>query len=93
MVDPLRPDGRASNEWAARALRRLWFARALSATGDALTLVAVMVRVTGAHAGGTVLALLLLAEMAPNFASPLVGVLSDRLDRRRFSSPASSPKG
>ncbi len=67
------------------AFARLWAAGAISLFGDWLTLVAVSV-VSAAQDGGPVaLALVLAAHSMPGaLASPLAGLLVDRLPRRRL---------
>lgn len=66
-----------------RRFRRLWLARVVSFLGDAMGLVALILYV--AADGGTAVALLLLAgDFTPTLLSPLLGVVADRLDRRRL---------
>lgn len=66
------------------AFRALWTARAVSFTGDSLSLVALMLYV--AETTGQALAvsvLLLVGDFAPSLLSPFTGVLSDRFDLKR----------
>ncbi|WP_228565104.1 MFS transporter [Myxococcus sp. AB036A] len=66
------------------AFRALWGARVLSFTGDALSLVALMLYV--AEQTGQALAvslLLLVGDFAPALLGPLTGAISDRFDLKR----------
>lgn len=79
-------DGNSSGSGlrANAAFCRLWTARSISAFGDSLGLVALIVFV--ADSGGeaiTVAALLLVGAFIPSLLGPFSGALSDRWDRRR----------
>ncbi|GHG65557.1 MFS transporter [Comamonas sp. JC664] len=66
------------------AFRSLWAARAISFTGDSLSLVALMLYV--AQLTGQALAvslLLLVGDFAPALLGPLTGAISDRFDLKR----------
>jgi MFS family permease len=66
------------------AFRRLWTARSISAFGDSLGLVALIVHVADtAGEAFAVAALLLVGEFVPSLLGPFTGALSDRFDRRR----------
>jgi len=65
--------------------RRLWLARVVSFLGDAMGLVALILYVAEEVDTGTAVALLLLAgDFTPTLLSPLIGVVADRLERRRL---------
>lgn len=65
-------------------LCRLGTARAVSAAGDALSLVALMLHVAGTTGQAVaVAALLLVGDVAPALLGPLTGTVGDRFDRRR----------
>ncbi|MGH3757794.1 MFS transporter, partial [Actinophytocola sp.] len=69
---------------ANRAFRALALARVVSLTGDALSLVALMVYTASTAGEALAVALLLLVgDFAPSLLSPLAGALSDRFDLRR----------
>ncbi|HEY5878577.1 MAG TPA: MFS transporter [Nakamurella sp.] len=67
------------------AFRRLWAARTISAFGDSLGLVALIVFLAQNDVGVAfaVAGLLLVGEFIPSLLGPLAGALSDRFDRRR----------
>src|SRR2546429_7407399 len=66
------------------AVRALSIARAVSYIGDAVSLVALMLYVSETAGRAVAVALLLLVgDVAPALLSPLTGVISDRVDRRR----------
>lgn len=68
-----------------RRFRRLWLARVVSFLGDAMGLVALILYVAEEVGSGTAVALLLLAgDFTPTLLSPLIGVVADRLERRRL---------
>jgi MFS family permease len=68
-----------------RRFRTLWLARVVSFLGDAMGLVALILYVAEEVGGGTAVALLLLAgDFTPTLLSPLIGVVVDRLERRRL---------
>lgn len=67
-----------------RAFAALALARVVSLTGDALSLVALMLYTADTAGQALAVALLLLAgDFAPSLLSPLAGALSDRFDLRR----------
>jgi MFS family permease len=67
------------------AFARLWIAGVISLVGDWLTLVAVSVLAAGLGEAPLALAGVLAAHALPGaIASPLAGVLADRLDRRQL---------
>ena len=67
------------------AFRRLWTARTISAFGDSLGLVALIVFLSANDVGAAfaVAGLLLVGEFFPSLLGPFAGGLSDRFDRRR----------
>lgn len=66
-----------------RDFRRLWLARTISFVGDSLGLIALLLYTANATGDAFAVALLLVAgDLVPSMASPLTGVLSDRVDRR-----------
>ena len=67
------------------AFRRLWTARSISAFGDSLGLVALIVFLSANDVGAAfaVAGLLLVGEFFPSLLGPFAGGLSDRFDRRR----------
>jgi MFS family permease len=68
-----------------RRFRMLWLARVVSFLGDAMGLVALILYVAEKVGSGSAVALLLLAgDFTPTLLSPLVGVVADRLERRRL---------
>lgn len=88
--------GEASNEagegraGALRLLRRngafrsLWFARTISFLGDATRMVALLLYTASSTGQALAVALLLLVDdFVPALMSPLIGVISDRFDRKR----------
>ncbi len=65
---------------------RLWLAQVVSATGDWIGLVAIIALAerVGGDSGGAAISLVMAARLVPGFfLGPLVGVLVDRLDRKR----------
>lgn len=67
-----------------RPFGALALARVVSLTGDALSLVALMLHVAGSAGQALAVALLLLVgDFAPALLSPLAGALADRFDLRR----------
>lgn len=63
----------------------LWLARVVSFLGDAMGLVALILYVAEEVDSGTAVGLLLLAgDFTPTLLSPLIGVIADRLERRRL---------
>jgi len=68
-----------------RRFRRLWLARVVSFLGDAMGLVALILYIAEETDSGTAVALLLLAgDFTPTLLSPFIGVIADRLERRRL---------
>jgi MFS family permease len=68
-----------------RRFRSLWLARVVSFLGDAMGGVALILYVAQGVGGGTAVGLLLLAgDFTPTVLSPFVGVIADRLERRRL---------
>ena len=68
-----------------RRFRRLWLARVVSALGDAVGLVAFILYVAEEMDSATAVALLLVAgDFIPTLLSPFIGVVADRLERRRL---------
>ncbi|HEY7815804.1 MAG TPA: MFS transporter [Nakamurella sp.] len=67
------------------AFRRLWSARTISAFGDSLGLVALIVFLAQNDVGDAfaVAGLLLVGEFIPSLLGPFAGALSDRFDRLR----------
>ncbi len=64
---------------------RLWAGQSISFIGDAVTLVALVVFVADLTGSAASVGGILVARLLPTLASPLVGVLADRLrDRRRL---------
>ena len=67
-----------------RAFGALAAARIVSLTGDALSLVALMLLVAGRAGDALAVALLLLVgDFAPSLLGPVTGAISDRFDLRR----------
>jgi MFS family permease len=65
--------------------RILFLARSVSAAGDALGMVALMLHlVTSTGTALAVAALLLAGDFVPSLAAPIAGALADRFDRRRL---------
>ena len=88
MPDTGVPKG-AGSQGVASLLRanpvfgRLWTARLLSFAGDSVGLIALMLYTAERFGTGLAVALLLIAgDFVPGLLSPVVGVVSDRLDRR-----------
>lgn len=76
--------GNASLAGNAR-FRRLFLGQSISFIGDAITLVALVVLVADLTGSAASVGGVLVARLIPTLASPLVGVLADRLrDRRRL---------
>jgi MFS family permease len=82
---PPRHSQRGGGSFGAHGpLRALWLARLLSALGNSLGTVALLLlTATTTGNGFAVAALLIVSDFAPNSISPLTGALSDRLDRRQ----------
>ncbi len=82
MGDDTRPGGALRTNVA---FRKLWAARTISAFGDSLGLVALIVFLADNQLGAAfaVAGLLLVGEFVPSLLGPFAGALSDRFDRRR----------
>ena len=66
------------------AFRRLWVARVISLLGDSLGLVALIILFANEGGDGTAVGLLLVAaDGTATLVSPLLGVLVDRVERRK----------
>ncbi len=61
---------------------RLWVGQGISFLGDAISMVALVVLVVDLTGNASAVGGLLVAQLLPTLASPLIGVLADRLDRR-----------
>ena len=61
---------------------RLWVGQGISFVGDALSMVALVVLVVQITGSASAVGGALVARLLPTLASPLAGVLADRLDRR-----------
>lgn len=61
---------------------KLWVGQAFSFVGDAVSMVALVVLVVEISGSAPAVGGVLLARLVPTLASPFVGVLADRLDRR-----------
>ena len=61
---------------------RLWVGQGISFVGDAVSLVALVVLIVEITGSATAVGGALVARLLPTLASPLAGVLADRLDRR-----------
>jgi len=62
--------------------RRLWIGQGLSFVGDFVSTVALVLLVVDVSGSASAVGGVLVARLLPTLASPLVGVLADRLDRR-----------
>ncbi|MDP8900510.1 MAG: MFS transporter [Actinomycetota bacterium] len=62
--------------------RRLWIGQGLSFVGDAVSMVALVLLVVEVSGNASAVGGVLVARLLPTLASPFVGVLADRLDRR-----------
>ncbi len=62
--------------------RRLWIGQGVSFVGDAISTVALVVLIVEIAGSATAVGGALVARLLPTLASPLAGVLADRLDRR-----------
>ncbi len=65
-----------------RRFVRLWIGQAASFVGDAVSMVAVVVLIVQTTGSASAVGGALVARLLPTLASPLFGVLADRLDRR-----------
>src|SRR3712207_6755474 len=61
---------------------RLWVGQGISFAGDAISMVALVVLVVQITGSASAVGGALVARLLPTLASPLAGVLADRLDRR-----------
>lgn len=61
---------------------KLWMGQGISFVGDAISMVALVILVARISGSATAVGGVLLAQLLPTLASPLAGVLADRLDRR-----------
>lgn len=61
---------------------KLWAGQGISFVGDAVSMVALVILVFQITGSASAVGGLLFARLLPTLASPLVGVLADRLDRR-----------
>ena len=84
--DAPRPEGFVTRVFGSTLFARLWSAQVVSSLGDWLGLIAITaiaVRVGGGN-GSTAVGLVLSARVVPGlFLGQIVGVLADRLDRKR----------
>ena len=70
---------------AIPAFRRLWLAQLGSQLGEAIALVAMPLLVYGLTGSAELLSLIFILQLLPRVAlAPIVGMLADRLDRRRI---------
>jgi MFS family permease len=85
-VPGVRSEGWATRMFGSRAYFRLWCAQVVSSLGDWIGLIAVTsiaARVGGGNAG-TAVGLVLSARVVPGlFLGPMMGVIADRLNRKR----------
>ena len=65
-----------------RRFVRLWIGQAASFVGDAVSMVALVVLIVQTTGSASAVGGALVARLLPTLASPLFGVLADRLDRR-----------
>src|SRR5215213_3271510 len=74
----------STNDSLLRNVRflRLWIGQGTSFVGDAVSMVALVVLVVEITGSATAVGGALVARLVPTLASPLAGVLADRLDRR-----------
>ena len=61
---------------------RLWVGQGISFVGDYVSMVALVILVVEISGSATAVGGVLVARLLPTLASPLIGVLADRLDRR-----------
>src|ERR671920_1476390 len=61
---------------------RLWVGQGISFVGDYVSIVALVILVVEISGSATAVGGVLVARLLPTLASPLFGVLADRLDRR-----------
>jgi MFS family permease len=65
-----------------RHFMRLWVGQGISFVGDAVSMIALVVLVVQITGSASAVGGALVARLLPTLASPLAGVLADRLDRR-----------
>lgn len=61
---------------------KLWVGQGFSFVGDAISMIAMIILVVDLTGSASAVGGVLVARLAPTFAGPFVGVLTDRLDRR-----------
>src|SRR3712207_3906584 len=61
---------------------RLWIGQGTSFVGDAVSMIALVVLIAQITGSASAVGGVLVARLLPTIASPLAGVLADRLDRR-----------
>lgn len=61
---------------------KLWVGQGISFVGDAVSMVALVILIVQVSGSASAVGGLLVTRLLPTLASPLVGVLADRLDRR-----------
>src|SRR5919206_4172570 len=61
---------------------QLWVGQGISFIGDAVSMVALVILVVQITGSASAVGGVLMARLLPTLASPLAGVLADRLDRR-----------
>ena len=85
--ESVRPSGRLERIFGTRAFFRLWIAQVVSATGDWLGLfatIALAAQLAPEGSKSTAIAIVLATRVAPGFfLATAVGVIADRLDRKR----------
>jgi MFS family permease len=75
-------DGTGGSLLRNASFRRLWIGQGASFVGDAVATIALVVLVVQIAGSASAVGGLLVARLLPTLASPLAGVLADRLDRR-----------
>ncbi len=75
-------DGAVNSLLKNARFRRLWIGQGLSFVGDAVSMVALVLLVVEVSGSASAVGGVLVARLLPTLASPFVGVLADRLDRR-----------
>ena len=66
------------------AFGRLWASRAVSLTGDVVTTTALVLHVEQATSSAVLVGVLVAVQGGPNLLGPVLGVIADRVERRRF---------
>ena len=86
-LEAVRPSGRLQRVFGTTAFFRLWIAQVVSATGDWLSLFALIAladQLAPEGSKSTAIALVLIPRVAPGFfLATAAGVIVDRLDRKR----------